>query len=375
MAASMPDGSSPLPDHLVGTCGFLGMSPKKYIHRFPVVELNFTFHDRTDESYDKRAELYGSLGLRTVIKVSGYATHTRVLRNPSEWLPWLREKYRPLMEAGIVLALLWQLPPSCECTDDMLIRLAELGELLQIPGSAWSSTRHVVEFRHASWYDNPSVAEILKHHNFIDARVHVVNDTGWSGDLESGWHGGRNAGADQGGASADFLYLRCFGSGSRGVGKYSTTELRAIATEASRASSAVVMFGQADVPTHALSNGLELQEILRSGELVTPTQRWLGLPPANEGEEEVVFSKPLQFVSGRVVEVNSHLDGRVLLNVGGRRGYLGSRHSAKRGLQLTVGTVLDDLCIEAESAGWLILSVHRDRNACEDAEGAVPPKA
>jgi len=344
--------------HVAGTCGFMGVPPVQYTKRFSVVELNCTFHDCGSTSYESQAATYARLGLRVVVKVSRHATHARSLDGAEEWWPWLREKYAPFASTGVLVALLWQLPPSFELSEQNLGRLDALGKVLRTPGQPhWAAMRHLLEFRHSSWYGaKPSVAAALRRHSFETACLLLVNDTGWAGDLESGWH---DMGAD--GPPPAFRYLRCFGTAGRSLGKYGEEDLRKIQTWARAARSAAVVFGQGDVPSHATENAGELQELLDGGDLSAETKRWLALaPPPSDA----------QHVSGTVVAVTRSRERRVVLDVGGRRGYLGSRHSRRRGLELRVGAVLEDLVIEAEAGGALLLSVHtkpRDRAAADGA--------
>lgn len=330
---------------VAGTCGFMGVAPKDYAGRYKAVELNATFHDRGSKNYGAMAANYARLGLSVVVKVSGYATHDVALESPAEWWPWLREKYAPFADAGVLAGLLWQLPPSFARTATALERLDELGALLRAAdqSAAWHSTQQLFEFRDPSWFvEAAPVAEILWRHRLGVVRLHVMNDTGWAGSLSSGWHG-LGAGSFDG-----FVYARCFGSGGRSIGKYSASELRQVAEVVSGAQTAFVMFGQGDVTSHALENAAEMQELFDTGRLLGSAKQWLDAPAA-----------PPELLRGRVVDIARGWDQRWVVDLGaGRWGYLGGRHVRKRGLQLRIGAELVNLRVEADMGDYLELSVH-----------------
>mmetsp|Transcript_17392 Transcript_17392/g.32167 ORF Transcript_17392/g.32167 Transcript_17392/m.32167 type:complete len:142 (-) Transcript_17392:28-453(-) len=137
------------------------------------------------------------------------------------------------------------------------------------------------------------------------------------------------------------------------------------------------MFGQGDVPTQALENAEELQSILDgSGEDEATISSANLLQRVALGNAEELLDRsaaelktsPPKLVSGRVVSVTKGWDRRVLLDVDGRRGYLGSRHSRKRGFSFKKGEVLENLRVEADTGVWLILSV-QTANVPETHEG------
>eukprot|EP00435_Cladocopium_sp_Y103_P049736 s282_g15.t1 len=328
---------------LVGTCGFMGVAAGKYAARLKAVELNATFHDQGDACYDTQAASYAQLGLRVVVKVSGYATHRVQLQDPTEWWPWLRAKYAPFVNEGVLVGLLWQLPPSFTCTDENCQRLETLGELLRSKSQTepWLELRHAFEFRHSSWFRSPRWREGLKKYQLSLVSLHLLNDTSWAGDLESGWHG-----LPEEDSASDFVYLRCFGTRGRSIGSYSREELQDMLAVTQRTSSSVVMFGQGDAPKQALENAWDLQG--------------LKTPGASSHVNRSASSLAGKVCSGVVLRKGQD---RTVLSVTledsqSRTGYLGSRHSRRRGLKLRVGEVLEHLRVEAEDAsGRLLLSV------------------
>lgn len=160
---------------------------------------------------------------------------------------------------------------------------------------------------------------ILERHKLTLVTLHIMNDTGWAGDLSSGWHG-------EGGPAADFAYLLCFGSKSRSLGRYGHEALAEMVRMTRKATSSVVMFGQGDAPKQAFQDAWDLQALFGS-----------------------TLTKEITLL-GRAKD-------RILVDVDGQLGYLGSRHSRLRGLDLRVGSVLD-LTVESEEKGRLIVSIN-----------------
>jgi uncharacterized protein YecE (DUF72 family) len=86
------------------------------------------------------------------------------------------ERIQPLLDAGKLGPLVWQLPPTLQ-RDDKLLEAA-LGQLP--PG------RHCFEFRHESWF-RPAVYELLERH---DAALVIGDHPKWTfqaRDLTAGW--------------------------------------------------------------------------------------------------------------------------------------------------------------------------------------------
>ena len=171
-----------------------------------------------------------------------------------------------------------------------------------------------------------------------------MNDTGWAGNLASGWHALPKE-------ATDFIYLRCFGAKSRSLGSYDAEFLKEMVATLRRAESAVIMFGQGDAPQQALGNAWELNDLCR---LSTEELQALPAKPSSR-------STAGKLVSGVVLRRGK--DRAVLVNVEGRVGYLGSRHSRRRGLDFRPGEVLKNLRVESEENGRLVLSVCEEDSA------------
>src|SRR5262249_57196833 len=101
-----------------------GLAPRgcfrHYATRFDTVELNATFYrlPRTAAAERWVAETPG--GFRFAVKVSRYLTHVARLADAAKHLELLLERIDPLIAAGKVGPLLWQLPPTFRRDDDRL---------------------------------------------------------------------------------------------------------------------------------------------------------------------------------------------------------------------------------------------------------------
>mmetsp|Transcript_100244 Transcript_100244/g.283883 ORF Transcript_100244/g.283883 Transcript_100244/m.283883 type:complete len:505 (+) Transcript_100244:77-1591(+) len=238
----------------IGTSGWCGLSTRDFARRFDVVEFNWTFHERGSsvEQFRQTAHDLQALGIQAVLKVSGLATHERRLRSPEAWWPGLWAKYEQLHDAGVLGALLWQLAPSHHYTPQALAELEALAA--QLP----RAVLHVFEFRHSSWYGRPLVLQALQRHRLCLAWIHIANEDGWCGDLESGWPC-----KDQ---TCEALYLRMFGTKSKAVGRYTEEFLRhEVLPHLERPGlpeEAFVVFAQADVPDHAKADAAATTDLL-----------------------------------------------------------------------------------------------------------------
>jgi uncharacterized protein YecE (DUF72 family) len=168
-----------------------------YAEHFDTVEVNSTFYRLA------RREAVAAWVEQTppeflfAVKASRYLTHVRRLREIGEGIRRFYEPIEPLIEAGRLGPVLWQLPENFHRDD---ARLAGLLELLP-PGL------HTVEFRHESWFV-PEVMSMLR---------------GQGVALTVGDHPKRPFQTYD--ATADWRFIR-FHFGSRGrAGNYSATEV------------------------------------------------------------------------------------------------------------------------------------------------------
>jgi uncharacterized protein YecE (DUF72 family) len=122
-----------------------------YAGRFDTVEVNSTFYRLA------RREAVAGWVAQTppeflfAVKASRYLTHIRRLKDIREGIKRFYEPLTPLIEAGRLGPVLWQLPENFHRDDS---RLDELLGLLP-------AGRHTIEFRHPSWFV-PEVMRVLR---------------------------------------------------------------------------------------------------------------------------------------------------------------------------------------------------------------------
>ena len=168
-----------------------------YAERFDTVEVNSTFYRLA-----RREAVAGWVeqtppGFLFSVKASRYLTHIKRLTDIGDGIARFYEPIEPLIEAGRLGPVLWQLPENFHRDDGRLESL--LGALP--PG------RHTIEFRHPSWFD-PGVLDRL--------RLYGVA-------LTIGDHPKRPFQSYE--ATADWRFIR-FHYGARGrLGNYSRSEL------------------------------------------------------------------------------------------------------------------------------------------------------
>ena len=168
-----------------------------YADRFDTVEVNSTFYRLA------RREAVAGWVQQTppeflfAVKASRYLTHIKRLVGIEEPIKRFYAPIEPLIEAGRLGPVLWQLPESFHRDDG---RLSGLLELLP-PG------RHTIEFRHPGWFV-PEVMAMLRAHDVA---------------LTIGDHPTRPFQSHE--ATADWRFIR-FHYGARGrAGNYSATEI------------------------------------------------------------------------------------------------------------------------------------------------------
>ena len=122
-----------------------------YAERFDTVEINATFYRLpTREAVARWVEQTPS-SFVFAVKVSRYLTHIKRLTGVEQGMAVFYERLAPMVEAGRLGPLLWQLPENFHRDDERL-----QGWLEALPEG-----RHAIEFRHQSWFDD-SVLEALR---------------------------------------------------------------------------------------------------------------------------------------------------------------------------------------------------------------------
>jgi uncharacterized protein YecE (DUF72 family) len=124
-----------------------------YARLFDTVEVNSTFY-RLPRAAAVRAWAEATPdGFAFAVKASRYITHVKRLRDMEQGLERLYEPLQPLVDAGKLGPVLWQLPPTFRRDDDRLAAALE----------ALPRGLHAFELRHASWFADP-VYELLERH-------------------------------------------------------------------------------------------------------------------------------------------------------------------------------------------------------------------
>ena len=124
-----------------------------YASRLRALEVDGTFYrtmrPSVFESWVKRTPP----DFRFAIKGHRYITHIKRLEPPAQSIRLQRENSSAL---GIKLAaVLWQLPPNMYKEVPRLERFAAALD-------SWRETRHVIEFRHKSWFDDETAAVMTR---------------------------------------------------------------------------------------------------------------------------------------------------------------------------------------------------------------------
>ena len=207
-----------------------------YAEHFDTVEVNATFYrlPSRDAVAAWAAQTPGRF--RFAIKASRYLTHIKRLRDMREGVARFYERLEPMIEAGKLGPVLWQLPENFHRDDE---RLA--GWLEGLPRG-----RHTIEFRHPSWFDRAVLDQLCRH----DIALTI------------GDHPQRPFQTHQ--ATASWRYVR-FHYGTRGRGgNYSATEVAEWGKRISgwRHSREVYVYFNNDWRAYAPANALALRRRL-----------------------------------------------------------------------------------------------------------------
>jgi uncharacterized protein YecE (DUF72 family) len=124
-----------------------------YAQHFSTVEVNSTFYRLAKRDAVARWVTQVPDDFVFSVKASRYLTHIKRLGGMREGVKRFYEPLEPLIEAGKLGPVLWQLPPNMKRDDE---RLANA--LRELPAG-----RHCFEFREPSWFV-PEVYELLREH-------------------------------------------------------------------------------------------------------------------------------------------------------------------------------------------------------------------
>jgi uncharacterized protein YecE (DUF72 family) len=124
-----------------------------YARVFDTVEVNSTFYRLASETAVEKWVQQTPPGFIFSLKASRYMTHQRRLRDIERGVRRFYAPLTPLIEAGKLGPILWQLPETFRRNDDILGHTLE-----QLPEG-----RHCFEFRNPSWFE-AEVYELLRKH-------------------------------------------------------------------------------------------------------------------------------------------------------------------------------------------------------------------
>src|SRR3954452_7433190 len=208
-----------------------------YARLFDTVEVNTTFYRLPSRQMVAGWAEHSPPGFVFAVKASRYLTHVKRLTEMESGVERFYERIEPLVEAGKLGPVLWQLPPTFRRDDERLSSaLAALPE-----------GRHCFEFRHETWFA-PEVYELLRRHGVA---------------LVIGDHPQRPYGAHE--LTAGWTFVR-FHYGARGRnGNYSDRELAEWAARitAWRKEVEVWAYFNNDWNGYAVRNGLTLERLLQ----------------------------------------------------------------------------------------------------------------
>jgi uncharacterized protein YecE (DUF72 family) len=127
-----------------------------YAQHFDTVEVNSTFYRLARKTAVAEWVRQTPPDFLFAVKASRYLTHVKRLLDVGPGVSRFYEPLEPLITAGTLGPVLWQLPENFHRDD------ARLQGWLELLGSA-PSGRHTIEFRHPSWFA-AEVMELLRSH-------------------------------------------------------------------------------------------------------------------------------------------------------------------------------------------------------------------
>ena len=210
-----------------------------YAQTFDTVEVNSTFYRLARRSAVEGWVAQTPPEFTFAVKASRYLTHIKRLTGLEDGIERFYEPLEPLIDAGRLGPVLWQLPENFHRDDERLH-----GWLAALPGGL-----HTIEFRHESWFA-PEVLDALRAANVA---------------LTIGDHPERPF--QSGAATVDWRFIR-FHHGHRGRrGNYSERELLqwAARIDGWRRSEAVWAYFNNDWEGFAPANAIRLRALLERG--------------------------------------------------------------------------------------------------------------
>ena len=223
--------------------GFYGDTPQKEwlrfcAERFTSIEVNGTFYRLQEKSTFKKWRDQTPDGFSFAIKGHRYVTHNKKLLDAEEPVIRCRDSASPLGKR--LAAVVWQLPAFLKKDIE---RLEKFVRVLR----HWETTRHAIEFRHKTWFDD-EVADILREHGVAVCMSDAPDWPLWDA------------------VTTDLVYIRLHGHTRKYASSYSTPALRKWATRIQgwlKQNRAVHVYFDNDAEGAAPQNALTLLQMLR----------------------------------------------------------------------------------------------------------------
>ena len=209
-----------------------------YAQRLNSVEINGTFYRLQQAETFKKWYSTTPDNFRFSLKANRYLTHAKKLLDPEPSITIEREHAQHLENKLAVV--LWQLPANFQKN---ILRLERFVNALTV----WQEVCHVIEFRHASWFDL-EVEDLLAKHKIAICQSDAADWPLWSTIV------------------ADLVYIRLHGHTETYVSSYSTARLRSWAENISLWRSegkSVFVYFDNDAFAHAPLNAICLNEMLQ----------------------------------------------------------------------------------------------------------------
>ena len=182
---------------------FQGVVQKKWLEhyssKFNAVEVNATFYRLLQENVLRGWKERTPEDFYFAVKGSRYTSHTKRLKDPEEAIRKQWDNLNILQEK--IKVVLWQLPGSMQKNTE------RLQNFLQVLSKIWPENRHVMEFRHTSWFDS-EVAQLLEEFNCGTCISDAADWPMW----------------DQ--VTSDLAYVRLHGNRETYVSSYTEEELQ-----------------------------------------------------------------------------------------------------------------------------------------------------
>ena len=220
------------------TCFYAHIAQKNwlahYATQFNTVEINASFYRlQSPQTFQKWCAQTPD-EFRFSLKANRYLTHTKRLNDPLDSV-LIEKKHAQFLHPKLA-CVLWQLPKNQ--TKDMP-KLQQFIHAL----THWREVKHVIEFRHQSWYDDET-NELLALHNVTPC---ISDAADWPIWLT---------------ISNDLIYIRLHGHTQTYASHYTKSQLKQWTKRIANHNNAWVYFDN-DAECAAIENAIELQKLVK----------------------------------------------------------------------------------------------------------------